>query len=1547
MEDRVDSTDDVGRLEILAITPKGFTGSQECRDALTYITTHGLNGSKDKITDCTDTFPESNSELADQNPVLNHSLQFCWQLENHQRNLGNVVKECEDIYEGVKVSHPYLPTELDPAYGAYICYGTYDDTVDHVNRNGYVGRCWDPYLRAWAGTWNLNPKEDDLTNPDNCILQASIDYCTDLKVPEVIDPSEEAGDTTNYWNIPGLLTDSEVIAQLGVTSPLAVMKGYIQQSERPKGVLHEVADEIRLGAMAFNYVGAETECKPAYLTSGIDKFCPSDNKDGAHVITPIKQGSLVTDGNDSTYISGKRRHVDDLVEDINKIRATSWTPLAEAMFGALGYFTQNKKLCLNIGENGDCQDWKNATEDPVQYACQDNHIIVITEGESTADIHASVSNFIANPAGFFASPPLTNDNVSGDADGDTSTTCSKLAGSTYFDDMTWWGQHLGPLFVNRQVDGADKRNILTQVIATSPLIPGNDECNPEELMNNAATNGGRPLLTGEDPSQLEENLRSTLAYILSRASAGSAASVISSSKNGEGAAYQAIFWHEIERGSGLDPLKWTGDVHAFFVDEYGLFWDDYSGGIVPAAYGKGVLWSEDTNGNGILDGLPINEDRNGNGYLDGDRRVVTFYDNSTKICFNPSVVETGTCARSNYIYTPATPVELIDFNQYIWSAKDRLAAITDTDIAINRGVQSDGRWDFSTNRRYIFTWNDLDNDGIVDSDYDGDGSVDKDGDEVGLVVVNGDDSEYRDREEILEFVPGMNSALPVGPVASPRGNFLSDFNVSTDDELNKLILWLRGNDGLFETDINSNGILEDEEDINGNKVRDYVLRCRKLDCTSSVDANSPTWRLGDVIHSTPTLVSGPAEGYQFIYSDFSYLQFYKKYKERRNVIYFGANDGMLHAVNGGFYQAGLKKFLPCREDQRNDASNECIVSSPYTGTANNTYPALGDELWAYIPYNLQPHLSCLTNPEYNHKYFVDAPPRIFDVRIFPDDSATTNIHPGGWGTILVGYMRFGGAPTLADSTFPITDNRQFISSYFILDITDPERPPKLLAEMTTTTDSQDLDGDGTPEKKFTRMGYSTAMPTVVAMRNDTGNSEWFLVIGNGPTTIKGENDQQGKVAIIPLNALTGVNFVKDDGEYNPETRKPFRILNAEPSDSTDQFGRLLIEGGSIGNINSFVGDMVSLDADVPPKSVAGIQPYKTDVVYFGTVDGSVFGDDVVTRKKYWDGDGRLFRLVMNPSNSIDANGNQKYTDPDEWQLRKLLDAQGPITAAPNVAYDKSNLWVYFGTGRFYAPEDKTDTTAQYFFGVKEPRNDTCKLSWAKIDWWLSGAPIATNPAEISGKQGLFRTDRARVIESGTSDLFSQVGDYLYCADDLGVACTFPQLTPLADGDDLHTYYSFAELERYIKGEKCGIDVNDTTIGVDGWYRQLNLPRERSLGMPTLLGGLVTYSSYQPSEDACEAEGDSYLYGVYYLTGTAWVENIFGTYVNAERKSIVKDSLKLGKGLVTTPSIQVGSGPNDANVYVQTSTGEIIKVGQENLPIQNFKSGMTNWMEYQQ
>ncbi|MDA2912132.1 hypothetical protein MYX04_14530, partial [Nitrospiraceae bacterium AH_259_D15_M11_P09] len=202
------------------------------------------------------------------------------------------------------------------------------------------------------------------------------------------------------------------------------------------------------------------------------------------------------------------------------------------------------------------------------------------------------------------------------------------------------------------------------------------------------------------------------------------------------------------------------------------------------------------------------------------------------------------------------------------------------------------------------------------------------------------------------------------------------------------------------------------------------------------------WKLGDPIHSSPTVVGAPRERYDVIYGDSTYTDYFKKYKDRRQVVYVGANDGMLHAFNAGFYHRG-------DDPGTTTAIEHGWFTTTATGVTNT--PPLGDELWGFIPQELLPHLRWLAQGDYTHVYYVDLKPKITDARIFADDTA----HPKGWGTILIGGLRMGGScgncpageapPMSVTADFGSgSETRTFYSAYFVLDITDPEQDPTLL-----------------------------------------------------------------------------------------------------------------------------------------------------------------------------------------------------------------------------------------------------------------------------------------------------------------------------------------------------------------------------------------------------------------------------------------------------------------------------------------------------------------------
>ncbi len=136
--------------------------------------------------------------------------------------------------------------------------------------------------------------------------------------------------------------------------------------------------------------------------------------------------------------------------------------------------------------------------------------------------------------------------------------------------------------------------------------------------------------------------------------------------------------------------------------------------------------------------------------------------------------------------------------------------------------------------------------------------------------------------------------------------------------------------------------------------------------------------LGDVVNSDPLFVSGENYGYvkfantQQRAAETVYVAYLTAKKSRKAMLYVGANDGMLHALDAD------------------------------TGT----------EQFAYIPNGVFSKLSSLTNPAYSHTYFVDGPSYAADAYINTGDGLR-------WHTILVGSLGAGGRSVFAlDITDP-------------------------------------------------------------------------------------------------------------------------------------------------------------------------------------------------------------------------------------------------------------------------------------------------------------------------------------------------------------------------------------------------------------------------------------------------------------------------------------------------------------------------------------------------
>lgn len=484
-------------------------------------------------------------------------------------------------------------------------------------------------------------------------------------------------------------------------------------------------------------------------------------------------------------------------------------------------------------------------------------------------------------------------------------------------------------------------------------------------------------------------------------------------------------------------------------------------------------------------------------------------------------------------------------------------------------------------------------------------------------------------------------------------------------------------------------------------VDDNTLRNRTF---NKGEATEETKRLGDIIYSTPVAVGRPSERLNLLYDDTTYNEFFKRYRNRRTMLYFGANDGMLHAFNGGWYNRTDKEFVG-------------------TLSGFNDWD-LGQEVWSYVPFNLLPHLKYIAQPDYgvkdgDHSYFVDQTPYVFDARIFdssgvngpvgqPDttDSDGNNVetHPNGWGTVLVvGFRSGGGEVDVYPDPSDLSVTQTVRPAYLIFDITDPEQKPVLLAEFT-----------------HEKLGMSMSTPTALTMVQTGANPEtdWFLIFGSGPSSTANGNDQM----VSEQNAHLFL--------YNLKTL----------SLQAGGFGTNGVwDLGATNAANSFVGDFAAADWDLD---------VSTDAVYFGTAQGldtadtngnpwpDANGDGIPDSSDglYEEWSGKLFRLRTDPGGSASAH---------QWAVDVMYDAGQPIVNRPGLSFDKNkNRWVHVGTGRFFTVDDAVDNTDGVLVGLKEPRHSTNRSAFA-IDTTaistavsaLSGNIVDTSSAEVTEETG--------------------------------------------------------------------------------------------------------------------------------------------------------------------------------------------------------------------
>src|SRR5215470_8907367 len=195
--------------------------------------------------------------------------------------------------------------------------------------------------------------------------------------------------------------------------------------------------------------------------------------------------------------------------------------------------------------------------------------------------------------------------------------------------------------------------------------------------------------------------------------------------------------------------------------------------------------------------------------------------------------------------------------------------------------------------------------------------------------------------------------------------------LSTTPAANRTIYTYVGGARQAFTKTNSaitNAMLAAANSTEHDKIIDFIRGIDAYDENSNGNfTEERAWKLGDIFHSTPVLVTPPV----LALNDPSYQAFKTAQANRTKVLIAGANDGMIHAF---------------RESD-------------------------GVELWAFIPPDVLDTLKSVADVGADHQFFVDSSPIATDIKV-----------GGTWKTIVVFGMRRGGpfyyALDITDTTNP-------------------------------------------------------------------------------------------------------------------------------------------------------------------------------------------------------------------------------------------------------------------------------------------------------------------------------------------------------------------------------------------------------------------------------------------------------------------------------------------------------------------------------------------------
>ncbi len=310
---------------------------------------------------------------------------------------------------------------------------------------------------------------------------------------------------------------------------------------------------------------------------GIAQFRRGGDPNGGYVVVPAED-YLDTVGNPNSYtLNGvSQPHGDHLDDAIDDLTGEAWTPLAETLFQVYTYFMSRTATDRPPGAvsgtfpeyeylpshpaNGGFSGAGSPTvpDSPVQFECQKNFVVVITDGEPTRDDFT--------PQGGGTDIQFANFmNLIGDyIPMDEVETGLPSNGSLYLDDIAKF-MHDTDLRPDLPPHSGQEQtmDVYTVGFTTSPAA--------DDILNRAAVAGGGQFYRSNDPNSLARDIVLAITDILLKSQAFTSATVPAGRASSDEKLYTSDFIPSAKDGFWQGHLRaWAINSAAQILDKNGV-----------------------------------------------------------------------------------------------------------------------------------------------------------------------------------------------------------------------------------------------------------------------------------------------------------------------------------------------------------------------------------------------------------------------------------------------------------------------------------------------------------------------------------------------------------------------------------------------------------------------------------------------------------------------------------------------------------------------------------------------------------------------------------------------------------------------------------------------------------------------------------------------------------------------------------------------------------------------------------------------------------------